>query len=385
LKWFLVSAWIASLAAAAGIGHQLATRSPDRDRATAAHSVESLSDALRDRDVLTRTYKLAASLQQLDERNIDAAIAIFEAQRVGVAAFEARLFMFAWSRFDPAGAFAWANAWRGPWRDTLENAAIYAWGFRRPKEAVAALAALETTRREELHGSLISGWARSDDTAGLTDYLFSRPASRERSQFIAVLLAELTQHEQGPDEIRSWAEGVPEDAPNQAKATAFLTAGGALAQNDPKNAVAFFEAHQHLDYARPALKTIARRWVDFHDPRDLFAWLVKLPAGESRDDAVNVGFNRWWSKNPRNARAWIRESSPGEALDPAVAVFALETSRASPALAIEWADGIHDPTLRRRTIAPILRQWVSEDRKAAREWMATHSVPKRLQREFLSP
>lgn len=335
--------------------------------------------------MLTRTYDLAASLQQLDERNIDAAVAIFEAQRVGVTAFEVRLFMLAWGRFDPAGAFAWANAWPGPWRDTLENAAVYAWAFHEPKEAADVLEALESARREELRGSLISGWARSGDTAGLTDYLFSRPASRERSRFIAVLLAELIQHEEGRDEVRSWAEGIAEDAPNRAKETAFLTAGGALAQNDPKVATAFFQAHQGFEYAQPALRTIARRWVDFHDPRDLFAWLVQLPPGESRNDAVNAGFSRWWSKNPRDAREWIRESSPGEALDPAVAVFARETSRASPALAIEWADGIHDPAMRRRTIAPILRQWVFEDRKAARAWMKTHSVPQQLQREFLNP
>jgi hypothetical protein len=41
--------------------------------------------------------------------------------------------------------------------------------------------------------------------------------------------------------------------------------------------------------------------------------------------------------------------------------------------------------MRRRTIAPILRQWVFEDRKAARAWMKTHSVPQQLQREFLNP
>ncbi len=68
-----------------------------------------------------------------------------------------------------------------------------------------------------------------------------------------------------------------------------------------------------------------------------------------------------------------------------MAVFARETSRVSAARAIEWADRIHDPVLRRRTLAPILRQWASEDRKAARAWMNAHSVPKELQREFLDP
>jgi len=158
-----------------------------------------------------------------------------------------------------------------------------------------------------------------------------------------------------------------------------------LAQNDPKNAVAFFRAHQSYAYAQPALRTIARRWVDHHDPRDLFAWLEKLPPSEARNDAVDAGFSRWLSNRPDAARTWLRESERSEALDPAVAVFARETARASAPRAVEWADGIHDPILRRRLLTTILRQWVAEDRKAARAWMRTHSVPVEVQREFLNP
>jgi hypothetical protein len=344
-----------------------------------------LADALSDRGLLTRTYELAASLRQLDESNIDAARSILEAQRSGVTAFEARLFMFAWSRIDPAGAFEWANSWPGPWRSTLANAALYAWGFRDPGGAVRALETLEGPERAELHPSLIAGWARSGDTAGLSDYLFSRPASRERSQFIGVLFDELILLEHGREAIRIWAESIPVDAPNQGKAAAFLTAGGALAQNDPKNAVALYESHQTYEYAQPALRTIARRWVEFHDPRDLFAWLVTLPQGQSRNGAVDAGFSRWWANHPQIAARWMRESSLNPALDPAVAIFAIETSRVSEARAIVWADRIKDPVMRRRTIAPILRQWVAADRKAARAWMQDQSLSPELQREFLKP
>jgi hypothetical protein len=384
LKWVLAGTWIASLTAAAVAGHHLAA--PDRDPTALACDVEcSLSESLRERDVLLRTYELAASLQQIDEDNIDTALAVFESQRIGVSAFEVRMFMFAWSRIDPAGAFAWANAWSGPWRGTLENAAIYAWAFREPKGAVRTLEAMEGPRREELRSSLVTGWAQSGDTAGLSDYLLSRPASPERSRLIGMLLAELIVRENGRDAVRSWAEGISKDAPNQAKATAFLTAGGALAQNDPMYAATFFEAHQSFEYAQPALRTIARRWVDFHDPRDLFAWLAKLDPGESRDDAVDAGFSRWWSKSPQEAAVWVRASSGDAAFDPAVAVFARELSRESAAHAIKWADDIQDPVLRRRTIAPILKQWAAADRRAARAWMNEHAMSAKLQREVLGP
>jgi hypothetical protein len=384
VKWLIAALWVATLAAAWGLGQFARETSAPAQLGIDGEVPARLSHALLDRDILTRTYRFAEALQGLDERNVDAAVAVFEEQRLGVTEGEVRLFMLAWCRFDPAGAFAWADGWPGPWRSTLARSAIFAWAVRDPEGAVEVFGAMETARREELRASLIGGWSRSDDKAGLTKFLFSRPAGPERSRFIGVLLAELMQD--GPDAIKDWAEGVPVDAPNQAKVTAFLTAGGALAQNDPSNAVALFEAHQQFEYAQPSLKTIARRWVDHHEPQELFTWLLSLPASEARSAAVEAGFSRWWSKAPQDARAWLSAAPSTEALDPAVAVFARQLSRSSPQRAVEWAERIHDEPLRRRTLAPILRLWSRGDPAAARAWMnAQEDLPQELQREFLKP
>jgi hypothetical protein len=384
VKPLIAALWVATLGAAWGLGHRFAAESLSRARVEIHGEMPArLSDALRDRDVLTRTYRLAEALQELDDRDIDAAVAVLEAQRLGVTEGEVRLFMLAWCRFDPAGAFAWADAWPGPWRSTLVRTAIFAWGVRDPEGAVQAFGGLETARREELRASLISGWARSDDRAGLTEFLFSRPAGPERSRYLGVLLAELLQD--GPEAIRSWAEAVPVDAPHQARVTAFMTAGGALAQKDPSDATALIEAHQQFEYAQPALKPIARRWVDHHDPQGLFDWLLSLPANEGRAEAVEAGFSRWWSKAPQDAGAWLRAAPKSEALDPAVAVYARHLSRTSAEQAVEWAEGIHDEALRRRTLAPILRLWSREDPSAARAWMDGQHLPRELQQELLNP
>ncbi len=375
---------MATLGAAGVVGYQLAVESISRTRSEIrGEPADRLSDALRNRDVLTRTYRVAEALQELREPDIDAVVAVLEAQRLGVTEGEVRLLMLAWCRFDPAGAFAWADAWPGPWRSTLVRKAIFAWAFRDPEGAAEAFGGMEPALRKELRASLISGWARSEDTAGLTEYLFSQPAGSERSRFIAVLLAELMK--EGPEAIVRWAEDVPVQAPKRAKLTAFLTAGGALAQYDPSDATAFYEAHQQFGYAQPALRTIARRWVDHHDPAMLFEWLFSLPAGEGVVDAVEAGFSRWWSRAPEDAGAWLRAAPSTEALDPAVAVFARDLSRSSAGRAVEWAERIHDEPLRRRTLAPLLQQWGREDPAAARAWMNTHDLPKELQREFLNP
>ncbi len=72
MKWFLAALWILMLGAAFGLGHHLAVQGAPPPT-PAPRGVEGrLSDALRDRDVLTRTYHLAESLQELDEHSIEA-------------------------------------------------------------------------------------------------------------------------------------------------------------------------------------------------------------------------------------------------------------------------------------------------------------------------
>jgi hypothetical protein len=384
MKLLIAALWLATLGAAGVLGHQLNAESRSESRSEMrGEPADRLSQALRDRDVLIRAYRVAEALQELDERDIDAAVAVLEQQRRGVTEGEVRLFMLAWCRFDPVGAFAWADAWPGPWRSTLVRKAIFAWAFRDPEGAAEAFGAMEPALRKELHAYWIGGWARSEDTAGLTEYLFSQPAGGERSRSIGVLLAELL--DGGPEAVVRWAEDVPVEAPNQAKVTAFLTAGGALAQYDPGDATAFYEAHRQFDYAQPALKTIARRWVDNHEPELLFEWLFSLPPGEGVDDAVEAGFSRWWSRAPEDARAWLLAAPSTEALDPAVAVFARNLSRTSVRRAVGWAERIHDEPLQRRTLAPLLRQWGREDPAAARAWMNARDVPSKLQRELMNP
>ncbi|MHC4224900.1 MAG: hypothetical protein ACYSUN_12980, partial [Planctomycetota bacterium] len=177
MRLLLAVLWAATLGAAVALGHHLALESISRTRSeTRGEPADRLSDALRDRDVLTRAYRVAEALQDVGERDIDAVVAVLEAQRLGVTEGDVRLFMLAWCRFDPAGAFAWADASPDPWRRTLVRMAIFAWAFRDPEGAAEAFDGMQPALRDELRATLIRGWARSEDRAGLTKHLLSKPA-----------------------------------------------------------------------------------------------------------------------------------------------------------------------------------------------------------------
>lgn len=378
-----VAIWISTVVSAFWLGSVLwHEEGCDAGReARPTELISALSDALADSNPLTRTLILANSLDKLTPENLEDVLAVIERQRVGISEAELRLLMLAWGRFDAPAGFAWSSQREGPWRSMLERAAIFAWGFHDPHEAASKVDQMSDTQREALRSRLVDGWTRNEDKPGLTDYVFGLPAGAERSSMLTMLLAELGR--EGPDAIRDWAEAVPIDAPRGAKLAAFLNAAAALAQRDPDRAAEMFEAHQSFEYSKPALAVITRRWVEYHDPKALFEWLIGLPPGEARDSGVESGFTQWWKQNPADARAWLRSTTRGPALDPAVAVIARQTSRSSAAKAAAWADGIHDELLRRQALTPILRMWSRENLRAARAWMNEHDVPNNVQREII--
>ena len=378
MKVALAGVWILTLAVAFGLGRSTAPPG----MIIPPQTIAAFSEALEDEDLLTRTYRFAEFLQGLSPENLDEALAVFTKKRLGVSSGEVRVFMLAWARFDPEAAFEWATSWTTPWRTILEGGAIYAWGYRDPKGAVAALEKLDEPHQQELRQHLLKGWARGEDKRGVTDYVFSLPKGRQRLAFVNLVVGEV--QKDGIDAVIEWAEAVPNDGPDFAKEIAFRSASAVVAQLDARRAAAWFEAHRESAYAPPAIKMIALKWVDHHDPPALFEWLAGLPDDETRRDGVRAGFTRWSKQSPEEAGSWLRSATLTAALDPAVAVFAREVSRSSPESAIEWAERIQDELLRRQTIAPILRIWGRQDPKAVQAWMADHDVPESVQKAIVN-
>src|SRR5262249_18525548 len=138
--------------------------------------VASFRQALAEEDELTRLRRMSAFLERLSPGNLVPARAALVEEQIRVGSDEVRIFMLAWARFDAPGAFAWAQAQPEEWRPTLTREAIYAWGFRDPRGALAALEEIEdATTRGRLRSSLVSAWARSPDKAGLLAYLSALP------------------------------------------------------------------------------------------------------------------------------------------------------------------------------------------------------------------
>lgn len=388
MKLWIAALWVVTVVVAFGLGRALTPSGAgepgggmpgavDPALVDSGDSPDRFAAALDERDPLERAHLFARSLKELGPDDVDEATAALAARQYNLGETDLRLFFLAWARFDAEGAFAWASAATArSSKRKLENTAMYAWAYRDPRGARQALEALDAERQRSLRSDFVQGWAHNGDIDGVTDFVFSLPKSELRPRFATNIV--LAIKSRGLDALVQWAEAVPESGSGFDKDVAFRTAVVALVEADPPRAIRFFEAHQDRAYAPQAIKALATRWVDYHAPTDLIAWLLTLPPGKTRDDGMRAGFGRWFESDPPAATAWLVAADDDPALDPAMAVMASHESRVSATEGLAWAEKIHDSKMRQQVLIPILRRWAQDNPRAVRDWMAENDVPEEV-------
>lgn len=324
-------------------------------RATAPEHSEALADvasfraALEDPDWLTRTHRLAGFLQTLSPESLPAALEVLEPQLPWLVTDELRLFMMAWTRFDEVGAFDWATGLEPPFHRNAAGAAIYALGFRNPAAGLNLLSTVEDAElREFMQGRMVAGWAHGPHRDGLDDYLVTLDPGARRFAYVGMLAWELSK--QGPEAVRRWADGIPEEH-TRYKAAAFLKAATTLAAIDPPGTARWLASHLEHDYSDGAMRVVARSWAAA-DPHAALPWLAALPASDRRDSQLRHAFRVWHDAAPAEAEAWLKQALPAPALDAALRVMVERKRRREPEVARQWASLASD-ALREELLARV--------------------------------
>ena len=300
---------ILALLAGLAIGRSLVPASP-----RGSPDVSAFRASLEEEDWLDRTWVQSVYLQELGPENLDEALAALEPQLPWLATDELRLFMLAWSRFDAAGALDYALSQPAPYRRNLSGAAIYAWAFREPE---AARAAMQRVEDDDLHdfmqGRLVAGWVRAGDSQGVGEYLTSLPQGPRRLRYLSMLAWELSTR--GPEAVEAWAEAAPAAFPRY-KAAVFLKATSRMASIDPAGTARWVSAYLDRPYADGVLRALARSWA-LQDPQAAMLWLAALPPGTTRSSNPP-----WAARSRRSVRTaqrrtekcWRRAASPAPPL-----------------------------------------------------------------------
>ena len=337
--------------------------------------------ALREPKTLARTAGLVEILQQLDAANVAGAAAAFDAQLSVLDDEDLRLFLHAWSAFDPAAALDHTQAWTMlSKRELGAGQVIYAWArYGAALEArLNADSLAEPSVRRVAHAELVRGWARSGDTDGVTTYVSELPHGDLRDRYTATLVAALVANEGVEGAVR-WVESIPDDAHDRFKRTAFRKALRHVTARDPQAAARWYERHAATFYANLGMSVVATEWVE-RDPQATFAWLVAQPAGADRDMGVRFAMNRWLALDAPAAEAWMRGNEPVGALAPALEPFAIWLAKRDPAEAVRWSERIPDDTKRARMLVLTGTRWRRQDAPAFEAWLAEAELPDAVRR-----
>ena len=302
-------------------------------------SVASFRRSLEDPNWLTRSYRFSSFLVGLNPENLPDTLEALEPHLPWLLTDEFRVFMLAWSRFDPRGAFEQAQSWPPQIRRNAGAAAMYAWGFRNPLGALQDLSTVENTELQAFWASrLLAGWAHGEYRDSASEYIAKLPDGTTRLKFLATLAWEISK--EGPEAVIRWAEGVPDDPPHFKQAV-FMKAASTLAGVDAASTARWLQGHLDRDYVDNALLSVARSWAASDAPAAM-SWLTGLPASKKREAAVRTGYGAWFSRSPTDAEDWLRSASPAPAVDPAVRFMVERTRDENPELSSEWEALIAD-------------------------------------------
>jgi hypothetical protein len=350
-----------------------------------AQMQQRVAAALREPETLARTAALVALMQQLDASNVAGAATAYDATLSVVRSEDLQLFLHAWAAFDPAAALDHTQAW--PMlakREIGAGQVVYYWAWHEgavdAKFSVESLS--EPSVRRIAKAQLVKGWARSSDTQGVTEYVASLAQGDLRDRYAAHVVAAIMATS-GVDGVIRWAEGLPDDAHDRFKRTAFRKALRHVTARDPERGARWYEQHAGAAYADLGMPIVATEWIE-HDPQAAFAWLLANPTSAQRDVALRTSMSRWLALDPVAAAEWMQNGEKDPALAPAFEPFAIWLAKTDPEEAVRWAERVPEGARRARALLIACKRWRHEDAEAFEAWFRQSDLPEATRRALTS-
>jgi hypothetical protein len=283
-----------------------------------------------------------------------------------------------WAAFDPQAALDHTLNWKLlSRREFGASQVIYYWAWH--DGALEALlfvdSIAEPTVRRRANVELVKGWARSGDTAGVTEY-FSRLANGDlRDRYTAIVVAAVVANG-GIDAVMRWAESIPDDANDRFKRTVFRKALRHVSARDPLAAAGWYEQHADQFYSDLGMPIVATEWVE-HDPEAAFEWLA-AQSGAQRDLAMRTAMQRWLAIDASSAETWMNSGERDGPLAPTIEPFAIWLAKSDPAGAVSWGERIPDLRQKDQVLIIAGRRWRATDPEAFEVWFANAELSGRV-------
>jgi len=329
-------------------------------------------------DLLERTREISTRLEGLGPESLEGVKAAYATIFNDLGDTDLVLFAEWWARFDPAGAFEWANSnWQAE-HPAVITAVLRAWARQDPAAALQGAQVPAPNLRSAYTEACLVGWEESG-IPGVLEFVKRQPAGHDRQRAIQVIARRKVLRD-GPEAAFAWAETLPEDD-RDFKQNVLRRVASSAAELNPRRAAEWAESLIGGEFESGLAQRVSTRWGR-RDPASALEWLSTLPAGRARDDGVRETYRKWLAYDLEPAIAYVEEATLEPWLDPAVSLLARRISVDDPLGALDWAGKIRDEELRLYTTGVVARSWVIRDEPAARAWVEQADLPDYLRRKI---
>ena len=352
------------------------SQSAEARHLSAADMEEAIEAASKLPSIHERILRFAEVMDRLDPENAEGLGRALEKVMSSMNNIELQWLMSRWAEIDPVAAFDSAMRWKLESKRMVGVTAV-AYEWARSGHAVEGRNYVESLEQIRVKGpavrGLVSGWAKSDDLAGLTDFVLgnSKIGAREK---LTELLVNSILSTQGIEGVMSWVDSVPIDAPGHYKRTAYKKALRQIANRDPRAAAAWYESQKDTDYARRSPSVIGGEWAE-HDPEEALAWILSQPEGRERRVALQRWTARWASYDRAGLEEWMENADfTRKEIAEIPSHYITSLLPGLPQMAAPWVEKIPDEALRMEAAKKVARMWIRFDPKATEEFLARHGV-----------
>ncbi|MEM7388180.1 MAG: hypothetical protein AAF514_24870, partial [Verrucomicrobiota bacterium] len=347
-----------------------------------------ISAALKVDDPVERMAAFADMLKQLNAENLPAALqAIEEGPRRDSDNELIRNFMRVWGKIDGKGAMDYALNLSGDRKFYVPNSddsTIEVWAGQDPRAAMEYVRNVETKQNKpSLHHHVFKALLEQDVSLA-AGFAMENKKSRERGHSIEALARHFAGNG-GEAALSKWLNGIDREGENEAgsfQAYGHIMATKVLAAKDPQAAASWvedFAADQKVDDSmfRYAAGALAKE-----DPVQAVDWLMEFPSTGDRSRALASTVERWADREPNEAGKWLASQNLGMEMDPAVSAFAREIVRDDPVSAMAWSQTIQNEKSRTETMIRVGRDWIRRDKGGVQDWLASADVPPKVGKYF---
>ncbi len=277
----------------------------------------------------------------------------------------------AWARVDPLAAHAYAR--KQLTHDAQAQAFTTIFTHWAEKDAVGAWAWVQANEPEEhshLRAVLVET-ARHDPALGASfaASLVSRYPEQAAELYVYVLDGAMH------DGNYTAARQIASEAimPNEEQKNSLLNfLAGQWARYQPEQAAPWVLSLPAGPVRDQAVDALGQAWADI-DPVRAANFAVTLPPGESRQTALRQAISKWTLDDPATASKWVLQFDAHQDFDQAVAAIATSHNLISRNinLALGWAETIQNPALRRESTTTVVSNWYAMNPTAALDYIKT--------------